>query len=332
LAAPVDVRPATAQKPSSGAMRDLVALAKRGPLSLEDLCDKLDMSPGKARKLVEEAQRTGYTVEIHHDQITWRMPPPNETVIETGGIAPVVGKTFWAGVISDTHLGSKYCMRAQLIDHVKWCYEMGARDILHPGDVVDGIYEHGIYEVSHSGLEAQTEDLYETLPQLPGLRYHCIGGNHDDTASDAVGIDAGQYIQNYFQSRGREDIRFYGRRSAFLRIGGIVVHLWHPKGSCGLSPAHPLTKKINSYPVGAKPHVLLVGHYHTTAYVEKRGVHAIACPTFQAPGSAFGNSLATDCVTGGNLLGWDVTEHGTIRNFHFIPRRYFVVERHQDAA
>ncbi len=65
------------------------------------------------------------------------------------------------GVISDTHLGSKYCLRAQLKEFINYAYSKGVRKILHAGDITDGIYKHGVYEVSHTGLEAQVQDLFE---------------------------------------------------------------------------------------------------------------------------------------------------------------------------
>jgi hypothetical protein len=304
----------------------LFDLTKRGPVAFEELCDKLDLSPGKTRELVDDALSHGMAVHVEHNHVGIKRDLGDER-IQPVGVAPTIGERQIVGVISDTHLGSKYCLREQLSDFVHYAYERGAREILHPGDVVDGMYKHGLWEVSHSGLAAQAQDLFEVLPRLPGLSYRAITGNHCETFEDSGGFGVGPYLENYFRQRGRDDLHFYGRRSAFLRVGGAVFHLWHPRGSASYAKSYKLQKIIEKYSSGEKPHVLLVGHYHQFCHVYERGVHGFLCPTFQGGGSAFGNSLGGAPTMGGMLLSWDLTEHATMRNLAHEYRAYFEVER-----
>jgi predicted phosphodiesterase len=225
------------------------------------------------------------------------------------------------GVVSDTHLGSKHCMRARLASFIRCAYRRGARHILHAGDVLDGCYKHGRFELSHTGLEAQALDLLATLPRLDGLSYHAIDGNHDDTFSDSIGLEAGAYVEQLFRARGRTDFHHHGRRSAFVRLGGAVVHLWHPQGSCGASVEPRVRQKIESYAPGERPDVLLVGHWHRYVHTTARGVEGIACPTFQAGQSAFGKSLVTDPALGGLLLSWSHDRAGRMASFRVERRR-----------
>jgi predicted phosphodiesterase len=303
----------------------LVDATKRGALPMDDLCDALDMSPRRVRSLVERARAQGINVAVAHDHIG--IPPTIEDRIQNTGVPPTSGQRQIVGVISDTHLGSKYCLREQLRDFVHYAYSRGVREILHPGDVIDGIYKHGIWEVSHSGLDAQVEDLIQTLPCLPGLTYRAITGNHDETTEEGAGLDFGSYVEGRFAAAGRSDIRFYGRRSAFLRVHGAVFHLWHPRGSLSYAKSYKLQKIIEAYSSGEKPHVLLVGHFHQFCFVTDRGVHGILCPTFQGGGSAFGKSLGGAPTMGGLLLSWESTEGGTLRRFAVERSQYFEVER-----
>lgn len=309
-------------------VRRLVDVSKKKPLPFEDLCDVLDVSPRKCRELIEAAQQQGYHVEANAGHVGFRVPPPDERVRETG-IAPIVGERQIVGVISDTHLGSKYCLREQLKDFVHTAYERGVREILHPGDVLDGCYRHGLWEVSHSGLDAQAEDLFETLPRLPGLTYHAIEGNHDNTFTDSIGLSTGRFLEGFFRHRGRDDLRFYGNRGAFLRVRGAVVHLWHPRSGQSYARSYALQKHVEKYSSGEKPHILLAGHWHVYCHVFERGVHAIACPTFQGGGSAFSKSLGGAPAMGGLLLSWGLTEHGTMRDFSLEYRAYFEREQPQ---
>jgi hypothetical protein len=167
------------KKPDAGPQADaarftrLVELVRGEPIAFSSLCDKLNLSPQRARELVLQARAEGIKVHVENDHVGLRIAEPIEKVQVTK-ISPVVGERQRVGVISDTHLGSKYCLREQLKDFVHYAYDQGVREILHPGDVLDGDYRHGKFEMTHMGIHEQTRDLFETLPALPGLTYHGI--------------------------------------------------------------------------------------------------------------------------------------------------------------
>lgn len=312
--------------PITEQLQKLFKLTKRSPMEFSDLCDKLDVSPKKLKALLEEAKSIGHLVHVENNRIGYREKDVGDNIQKTG-IAPVVGQWQKVAVISDTHLGSKYCLREQLIDFIHHAYyEEGVREILHPGDVLDGNYRHGVWEVSHSGLDAQAQDLFDTLPQLPGLTYHAITGNHDETFWDGAGLDVGKYLEGFFATRGRTDLKFYGNRGAFIKIRGVVVHLWHPKKGTGYARSYGIQKQIEKYTV-TKPHAVLAGHWHVFCQVFERGVYGIACPTFQGGGSSFGKSLGGSPAIGGLILKWRITKDGTMRDFSLQKRTYFEVEK-----
>lgn len=315
--------PLTLPSQPSEETAQLYRLVRTGPVSLRNLCDKLGKSPKQMEKIIFAAREDGMKVVVDNDHVGIESHAPDMRGVQMTGIEPTVGKISKVGVISDTHLGSKYCLRTQIRDFVQYAYDNGVREILHPGDMLEGDYRHAKFELSHVGVQDQTHDLYETLPHLPGLTYHAITGNHDWTFTDKSGIDVGAFIQGYFKSRGRNDFFHYGDRSAYLKIRGAVVELWHPTGSMGYAKSYKLQRRIDSYPSGAKPNILLVGHYHTYAYVEERGVHAILCPTFQGGQSAFGKSLGSTPSIGGMVLNWTVTRQGTVRDFVVERRAYY---------
>ena len=242
-------------------------------------------------------------------------------------ILPTTGSVQSVGVISDLHLGSRYCMRAQIIDCVTYMYAKGIREILIPGDLLDGDYKHGKFELSHTGLTEQTRDLFETLPRLKGLSYHAITGNHDCTFMSESGVNVGEYITGHFAKRGRTDIRFYGDCGAFVKIRGAVIHMWHPLGGVPYAKSYKLQKQVEGYGAGEKPDILLAGHWHKFAVVEDRGVFAVACPTFQASGSPFSKRLGGQPALGGLILTWEIAGKDLVRQFGVSRRRYFEVEK-----
>ena len=305
-------------------LTDLVN-ATRAVISFESLCDKLGKSPSEVRKLLEHAKNQGISLEMGNDHIHLS-PQEQIRTVQNSRILPTTSKRQQIGVLSDLHCGSKYCMRAQIKDCVSDFYERGIRNILVPGDLLDGCYKHGVFELSHVGLEDQTKDLFETIPALPGLAYHCITGNHDHTFTELTGVNVGAFIVGQFKERGRKDIRFYGDCGAFIEICGAVVHLWHPMKGVAYAKSYQLQKQIEKYGSGEKPHILLAGHWHQFAVVEDRGVFGIACPTFQASGSAFSKRLGGQPALGGLIVCWEIAGKDLVRNLSVERRRYFELE------
>jgi predicted phosphodiesterase len=304
----------------------LIQLVRR-PISLNDLCDRLDMSPAKVLALAAKAH---IKLDKGNDHLQLSAREQIRTV-QQSRITPTVGKRQHVGVISDLHLGSKYCLRAQLKDCVSKMYARGIREILIPGDLLDGCYKHGVFELSHTGLNDQTQDLYETLPRLKGLTYHAITGNHDHTFAELTGVDVGEFIAGYFAKRGRKDIRFYGDCGAFIKIRGAIVHLWHPLGGMSYAKSYKLQKQVEKYGAGEKPDILIGGHVHQFALVEDRGVFALLCPTFQASGSAFSKRLGGQPALGGLILSWEIAGKDLLREFAVDRIRYYEVELAQKA-
>lgn len=305
----------------------LFAAIKHGkPVSLEDLCDKLVLPPSHVRRLVEEARSGGMQIQIEHDHIGFRQPAPSDRVVDLA-VPPVVGKRARVAVISDTHFGSKYCLRAQIRDFIQHAYDTGVREVLHPGDWIDGCYKHGLWELTHHGLDEQVQDVFESLPRLPGLTYHGITGNHCGTFMDAIGVDVGDYMMSAFARQGRHDVKMYGNRGAMLKLHGAVIHLWHPRQGTSYARSYQLQKLIEKYSSAEKPSVVLAGHWHVFCHVYERGVHGVACPTFQGGGSAFGKSLGGAPAIGGLILEWEMTAGETMRGFSLEHRAYFERER-----
>jgi predicted phosphodiesterase len=304
----------------------LFAFTKKEPKTLEEVANHLDVSPHRARQLVAQAQKQGLHLQVSEAGLGFHIPVDER--VKVVPIPATVGETQRVAVISDLHYGSKYCLRDRITDFVTYAYkERGVREILVPGDMLDGSYRHGKFEVSHVGLEEQTRDMIENLPRLPGLTYHMISGNHDFTFTNDAGVNVCEFIVRAGRSAGRKDLFAYGDRGAFLKIRGALVHMWHPLKGMGYAMSYPLQKQVEKYSSGEKPDILLAGHWHVHGYFRARGVRAIACPTFQGGGSAFGRALGGSPDIGGLVLSWDLTEHGTLRNFTLEHRAYFEVEK-----
>lgn len=315
---PAIVGPAFGEAGGSDFLR---VLNRRKGATLEQICNELDWSPKRVHSEIARLRTKGVKVAEVHGAIEI-VRRGEITTLQKTGIAPVIGHGC-AGVISDLHYGSRYCHEDWITDCVKWLYAQGVRLIYVPGDIMTGDYRHSRYELTCVGLQEQANRTAAGLPCLPGLSYHGITGNHDDTFGDTVGVDPGDFLVDAFKRKGRKDLFMYGRRGAFVQAQGIVVHMWHPRGSNPYARSYELQKKVESYSPGQKPNILLAGHRHFFGYVMERGVHAFACPTFEGGQSPFGNSLKSQPHFGGMLLKWERTRDGTLRTFSHELRSYY---------
>lgn len=312
-----------------------VAVAKNGH-TIEELCDKFDFSPKRTKALIETARAAGYRIAVTGDKVGY--VPPEPLRFEKKIIAQPGAEEVFA-VISDLHVGSRYCLEEQLRDFIVRAHkEDGVRQFFLPGDNVDGCYKHSRWEESHHGFDAQALRLAQVLPgKKDGIdvRYDGIIGNHDETFEKETGLDVGRALEDVFRREGRDDFHIHGARGAYLRYApkggrGVLVELWHPIGGGAYAVSYKLQRHVEEYGVGQKADVLLTGHWHQQCYVVRRGVHAFSCGTFHGGGSSFGKALGGAQAIGGWVIRYKQTKEGAIRDLTPTWRGYFEQETIRD--
>lgn len=312
----------------------LVALARKGKKTLEGLCDALDVSPKTARLLIEQARAKGYRIRPVGGTIGIE---PTATSRATRSIVLPPAKHRTILVASDIHIASMFCLVDQFKDHIHRGYDAGARLCLVPGDILDGCYRHSRFEETHHGFTEQAHECAKTFPQLPGLRYVGITGNHDQTFETDSGLSVVEALPQVFRDHHREDFQLIGARGAFVRVGakgerGLLVEMWHPLKGPAYALSYKMQKHIEGYQVGQKPDVLLTGHWHQACYFVQRGVHALSCGTFHGGQSSFGKALGGAPAIGGWVIKYGMTKEGTVRDFQPTWRAYYESENVREAG
>lgn len=293
------------------------AIGKKDAPEFHDLCNALDMSPRKVEALIREAITLGVPVNVEHSHVSLRANLGSYTgQVQRLHLPALRGDEVKIAVVTDTHFGSEYCMREAMAGFIHRAYDEGVRQVLHVGDFLDGMYKHDAPgSQRYVGVDAQARDAMAVLPHLPGLTYHAITGNHDETFTKAAGVSIGPYMQNLFRAAGRPDLNFYGDRGALLNLHGTTIELWHPLSGIGYARDYKMRKHIEAMPSVCKPHLLLIGHWHTYCHIFTRDVQAIACPTFQSGGGSYGKAIGGAPSIGGLILSWQMTEDNTMREF-----------------
>lgn len=301
---------------SDPAIAQLVEVAKRharrGGLTLETLADALDMPPGKARALVDRARTSGYTVDVVHGELAFKPAEPSREVAHVdAGTRPGAEQAIC--VISDLHHGSAYSLGAQQRAFVEHAYSLGIRDVFCPGDVLEGCYRHAQWELSHRAWHEQAQAFLDSLPSLPGLRFHFIDGNHDWTWTERDGYESGRKLVSLARDQGRNDLHYYGSRGALIDYGGTKIELFHPKKGAAYALSYQLQNKIRDTAPERLPDILLCGHVHQYVKFRRQNVWAFYCGTFQHGDGPYGRSLGGDTATGGLIIRWRKDADGVVR-------------------
>lgn len=190
------------------------------------------------------------------------------------------GEKVVLGVVSDTHLGSKFQQLTFLNSAYDYFAENGITDVLHAGDMVAGngrVYRGQVYELFRQGADEMVDYAVEHYPKRKGITTHIISGNHDLSFLSSDGIDVVRAI-----ARQREDLNYLGHYSAMIEIGKLKIGLHHGEGGVAYARSYKLQKLIEQLSPDNKPHLFLLGHYHTTCELPMyRNVYGIMLPCFE---------------------------------------------------
>jgi len=194
----------------------------------------------------------------------------------------ITDKEFEFGVVSDTHLCSKFEKLDELHTFYAICKKMGIKHIVHAGDIIagQGIYSGQENEIHTFGVDSQVGYVIKNYPQVDGITTYFITGNHCLSFFKKSGVDAGRLI-----SAEREDLKYLGQYKGDVEINGVKIRLLHPDGGGAYALSYKGQKIAEQITSGDKPHVLVLGHYHTSIYFFYRNIHILYGGAFEGQSS-----------------------------------------------
>ena len=193
--------------------------------------------------------------------LLWKEPKTVETTFKVD-MSRFKGRKVRVGIVSDTHLGSKYQQLSYLKAFYRYCVRRKVPVVLHGGDLLDGngkVYRGQIYEQFVIGATPQIQYAANNYPRHESITTYLIGGNHCASWQSSEGLDALGML-----SKDRPDIKNLGYYGATVDIGGIQVYLMHGGGGVAYARSYKMQKIIEQFPGGQKPQILIIGHWHIT--------------------------------------------------------------------
>lgn len=284
--------------------------------SKKALCDKHNITPRVLKATLEDWRDEGYqiqetdtTVKLCKDIV----PQDNQYSEDWAG-----EKVIRFGVVSDTHLCSKW-QQLTFLNHLYDLFKSeGITKVYHSGDITEGckMRRGHEYEIFKHGADEQAQYVIDNYPARDGMTTEFITGNHDASHIKNGGIDIGRMI-----ARGRKDMVYLGQSNAKINLTpNCVLELSHPLDGASYALSYSTQKLIDAMSGGDKPNVLLNGHHHKALYMHYRNIHAFECGTTQAQTPWMrGKRLAAH--VGGWIVEAHIDDDGTVTRCkgEFIP-------------
>lgn len=230
-----------------------------------------------------------------------------------------VSQVIHIGIVSDTHICSKFWQPTYLkmaYDHMK---SMGITNVYHCGDITDGFYKDRMEESYAFGADAQVDEVVKRYPVVDGMTTYFITGNHDYTHIRNGGTDVGRMI-----AQQRKDMIYLGRDYAKIWLTDKVdMDIVHPGDGTSYALSYQLQKRINNMSGGRKPKIMISGHYHKNFHMFYRNIHAMTAASFQAQ-SNWMRGKAIESDIGFVVLDISINANGDIIKFGHTYYPYYV--------
>jgi predicted phosphodiesterase len=246
------------------------------------------------RKVSDTGARDGVLDDNIIRQIQGRYTPDELRALARGGMthdAPgektysFDGQTVVFGVISDTHLGSKYTNDARLFDAFATFRDYGVDFVVHSGDVFEGLSSRDghFYECSHIGYQAQLDHGRAVFSSFPDVPIFMVSGNHDRWFVKSAGAHIVPELCD-----GQDNLHFLGDDEGDLVLAAIGLDtparlkIWHGEDGSSYAVSYRVQKIVESFTGGDKPNILVTGHTHKSFYVFDRHVHCVSAGAMQS--------------------------------------------------
>lgn len=215
-------------------------------------------------------------------------------------------------VMADTHLGHRQAREDWVLRAFEDMEEEGVEFILHVGDLVEGMSGRPghVYELSHTGFQAQigcAADLFALAP----VPIKAILGNHDlwFSGKGDAGVDVGAALALRMPGH----FECLGYHEADVVVNGIKVKLWHGMDGKAYAKGYRGQKIVETLPGGGKPHILLLGHAHDSAFFVTRNVCVFECGTFSLQSDFMRYTKKEACPGWWSIEVWGEGEIQSIR-------------------
>lgn len=308
--------------------------------SLKQIANHFSVSPKVIEDKIAQMDDKGYRVLRSENTVSVTTSLTAEESPPEIRVEDLRGRSFFFAVASDWHAGSKHSQPTRLNQFIKFAYEdHGVRHVMVPGDLTDGAFVYGPKHIDDlipavrpasrqrtwTTAEAEVELLKTYAPQMDGLRYFAIGGNHDMSLITNSGMDPIRMLCD-----ARPDFAYGGYTLWSIRLTDkSYIRLVHPRGGASYARSYKLQKRMEQMAFEAlrqamienqapMTSILVMGHYHIFNFDPSPPMHGMLAGCFQGQTSLL-KELGLTPGIGGWIIEVKFEKYGRLSQVWFKP-------------
>lgn len=245
-----------------------------------ELCSELKLNEYEILWLVRELRSDGIniTTKVYDDDLYLFDFGEKQTKEEYNyNLTTDDNHEFKFVAISDTRFGSKSQQLSILNDIYHKAYELGYMNVIHCGNLTEGIYPiTNIYAdtVFLDDTLRQVDYIIKYYPNVPGMTTYFITSSKDEKHLKSNKIDIGKRISNV-----RNDMIYLGYNSCTLNIDNATMLIFNPKLGKTYTVSYRAQQQIDSFRSEDKPNILLYGGLLQMEKFNYRNVNCISVPS-----------------------------------------------------
>lgn len=301
----------------------LLDFLKNHPRSLRELSREFDRSEVTMQAALDDLKAAHYNIiEIAGEALLDTKSAPQDADLVPQTLADQVGMRVRMAWISDLHGGSKAQQITNLRRFIEMAYDRRVRHVLISGDLFAGnkVYRGQIHDLFANAADDQLAVMLYVLPEMPGLHYYVIGGNHDYSFVKANGYN----IVAHF-AWCRDDVTYLGFDLADVPITDQAeTRLWHPSGGVPYAMSYRLQKGLEQMTADElstaietqdNPRLRGVscGHLHVSMTMWQGPIFGLQAGCFEGQTNYLKRKALFPKI-GGYLIEWKLTDNGLIQD------------------
>jgi predicted phosphodiesterase/transposase-like protein len=316
----------------------VLAALKQHPHTVAALAARLKITEGLAHEMCKALYDEGHNVFRNSENVysVEKTPVPYSHDAKIYEFESDARGYYKFGVVSDTHLCSKYYRPDVLNSLYQWFANEGITRVYHAGNWIEGEAPFNKHDISVHGMDAQCRYLAEHYPHVPGITTYAVtGDDHEGWIAQREGVDIGRYAERTMRDAGRDDWVNLGYMESFISLRHQRTHrtsqmlVMHPGGGSAYALSYQPQKIVESLAGGEKPAVLLIGHYHKLEFLNVRNTWVLQCGTTKDQ-DPFLRKKRIEVHIGGSILELWQDDGGAIPDARVHMKRFFNTGYYQD--
>ena len=304
----------------------LKELAKK-EISLNDLCKILNLNEYEILSLVAELRKEGISIITKRkDDDIYMFNDGEKDPLEENSYSFKTNDKHELSfvVISDTRFGSKSQQLSILNDIYKNASKMGIKNVLHCGNISEGLYSINNKYAHTLFLDdtwIQVNYIAENYPKIDGVKTYFITGVKDETHLKKNKINIGKRI-----SEAREDMIYLGANTCNIYIDKARTLMLNLNLAKTYTTSYRPQQIINSFRSEDKPDIILYGGLLQMEKFNYRDVQCITIPSVTATTEEMIQKRHSNTI-GVWYINIKTNEKGFLESINAITSPYYVTNK-----